>query len=282
MAENGASALQQARLPERSSLRLRIGSALVLVPVVLAAVWFGSPWLSILVAAAAGIMAWEWGRLIGRLRNVVDGVLLVGTAVCAVLGAEFVAPSVGLLVGLAGILLQRHLGRASDRTPLWTVFGLLWIIAPSIGFLWLRADPDGGLEITVWILAVVWATDTAAYAAGKTFGGPKLAPRISPKKTWAGLVGGVLAAAAVGLVAGLLTDPPRSFRLALISGGLAVIEQIGDIAESYAKRRFGAKDSSGLIPGHGGLLDRLDGMLAVISAVVLLTIVTGGSVLRWH
>ena len=119
-------------------------------------------------------------------------------------------------------------------------------------------------------------------SAGRSFGGPRLAPRLSPNKTWSGLIGGVLCAAAVGGSVALFVNSTLVITILLLSGILAVVAQIGDLAESMAKRHFGVKDTSGLIPGHGGLLDRLDGMLAVIPAVALLSLFGGGSVLTWR
>jgi phosphatidate cytidylyltransferase len=224
-------------------------------------------------------MAWEWGRLIGRLTGGVDAALFVGTAVAAVLAAGFISVAAGLIVaalGIAAVILR------DPRRPRWTGIGLAWVILPSIGFVWLRADPVSGLATALWVLALVWTIDTAAYVVGRAVGGPKLAPWISPNKTWAGLIGGVAGAVLVGATAGWTSGAAAPWLIALVSGGLAVVEQIGDIAESYAKRRFGAKDSGTLIPGHGGVLDRLDGMLAVVTAVVLLHIVAGGSILIWR
>jgi phosphatidate cytidylyltransferase len=125
----------------------------------------------------------------------------------------------------------------------------------------------------LWVLFLVWATDSGAYFAGRAIGGPKLAPRISPKKTWAGLAGGMLAAALVGwaMQNGVM---PGAWRLAAASAALAVVAQAGDLAESGLKRYFGVKDSSQLIPGHGGVLDRLDGLLAVAPAVAVLALIS--------
>lgn len=282
MVENAASAPPPAPPASGSALGPRIASALVMIPVALAVVWYGAPWSSGLAALAAALMAWEWGRMVGRSPGLLDGLLLAGIAALSVLAGAYVAAWVGLLVGLLGILLQHRLAGDRNAAPLWTAIGLGWIIAPCIGFVWLRDDPANGAATVFWLLAVVWAIDTAAYVAGKTIGGPKLAPRISPKKTWAGLIGGVLAAILVGLVTALVVGSDRVWSIGLLSGALAIVEQIGDMAESFAKRRFGAKDSGNLIPGHGGLLDRLDGMLAVVLAVVILSLVTGGSVLTWR
>jgi phosphatidate cytidylyltransferase len=282
MVENAASAPPPAPPASGSALGARIASALVMVPVALAIVWAGGPWIAGLGALAAALMAWEWGRLVGRSTSLADSLLLASIAAVSVLAGAFVAAWLGLLVGIAGILLQHRLAGARNAAPIWTSAGLAWIIAPCVGFVWLRAVPVGGGATIYWLLAVVWAIDTAAYIAGKTIGGPKLAPRISPKKTWAGLIGGLLAATIVGLVTALVMGSDRVWQIAALSGALAIVEQIGDMAESFAKRRFGVKDSGNLIPGHGGLLDRLDGMLAVVVAVVVLSLVTGGSVLTWR
>jgi phosphatidate cytidylyltransferase len=227
-------------------------------------------------------MAWEWGRLIGRSRGLVDDLLMILAGLLPVAASSFLAPWAGLPVLVVVIAALNRFSRDRDVTPIWTAAGLAWIVLPTIGFAWLRSDPEAGRETVLWVLVLVWSVDIAAYAAGKTLGGPRLAPRISPKKTWAGLLGGVAGALLVGLASGLIVGSPRWGSMALASGALAIVEQIGDIAESYAKRRFGAKDSSSLIPGHGGLLDRLDGLLAVVAVVVIVRLVTGGSVLTWR
>ncbi len=147
--------------------------------------------------------------------------------------------------------------------------------------LWLAPADGTGRSTLLWIFAVVWATDIGAYMAGRRIGGPRLAPRWSPRKTWAGLIGGAVCAALVGWGTARFLGSASVAPLVLVSAGLAIVEQFGDLAESAAKRRFGVKDSSGLIPGHGGLLDRLDGLLAVVPAVALLSLI-GGSVVEWR
>jgi len=279
MAENAASAPRPAPIGKGSGLVLRIISALFLAPLALIAVWLGEFWLTFLVASAGGVMAWEWGRLVGSLRTAVDMLFFAGTAVAAIMAAGLYAPWAGIAV-LAGALALRAVaaGRGNNH-PIWTYGGMIWVILPPIGIVWLRSFADGR-TLCLWLAALVWSVDIAAFAVGRTLGGPKLAPRISPNKTWSGLVGGVLAATMVGVITGLIVGAPGLWvRLALTSGALAIVEQIGDIAESYAKRRFGAKDSGGLIPGHGGVLDRLDGMLAVVAALVIIILFKGGSVI---
>ncbi|HVJ51237.1 MAG TPA: phosphatidate cytidylyltransferase [Aliidongia sp.] len=281
MAENAGSARPPAPRA-KGGFGPRLASALVMIPLALAAVWLGGLWMALLVALAAGLMVWEWGRLVGRLASQADCILFIAIGSASVLASHFAGSEVAMLVALAGILLQWALGRGRDRTPVWTALGIAWIVAPSIGFLWLRDDRNLGLPLTVWLLTLVWATDICAYVVGKSVGGPKLVPRISPNKTWSGLIGGIGGALLTGLAAGMMLPGIDLWMIIALSGGLAVVEQIGDIAESLAKRRFGVKDSSSLIPGHGGLLDRLDGMLAVVVVTVLIHIVTGGNVLKWH
>jgi phosphatidate cytidylyltransferase len=169
-----------------------------------------------------------------------------------------------------------------DADPRWTAFGALWVALPCVCLLWLARDGLAGRPTLLWLLAVVWATDIGAYAAGRTFGGPRLAPRWSPNKTWTGLLGGIVCAALTGWATAAWLGISPAAPLAGVSAGLAIVEQFGDLAESVAKRRFGVKDSSGLIPGHGGLLDRLDGLLAVIPVVALLTLIGGRSLLAWR
>lgn len=294
-----------------SNLVVRIASALVLIPVVVIAAYLGHPWFDALVILFAAIMAWEWARIAGRRRNPADpspaarlpvgnwsweaielGIFVVVTLVAlrpslvpgVSMGSTWPSAAMVVIYLLGAALictvsaLKKHRSRA-----IWFGLGYLYITVPSMAILWVRDDPvtGQGIELLVWILALVIATDTGAYAAGRAIGGPKLAPRISPNKTWAGLLGGVVAAAIVGLIAGLILDLPSIWKLMILSGGLAVIEQVGDLAESAFKRRFGMKDSSHIIPGHGGVLDRVDGLLAVSVAVAALDYFGEGSVLSW-
>jgi phosphatidate cytidylyltransferase len=171
--------------------------------------------------------------------------------------------------------------RRGRNHPGWLASGTLWIALPCVLLLWLAQRDGSGRATLLWILAVVWATDIGAYAFGSRIGGPRLAPRWSPGKTWAGLFGGMFCAALAGWAAARLIGAPAALPLVMLSAGLAIVDQFGDLAESVAKRRFGVKDSSDLIPGHGGLLDRLDGLLAVVPAVALLAALRGGNVLAW-
>ena len=266
-----------------SSLWPRIVSALVLAPVVVAIAWVGGVALQLLVVAAGGIMAWEWARLChgGRLEK--SGRLLIAFVVTGVALSAVAGVLAGLVwIGIGALLIFWIARPEPSADPPWLAAGALWIAVPCVALLWLTAtDPSGRITI-LWLFAIVWATDIGAYAAGRQIGGPRLAPRLSPRKTWAGLVGGIVCAALAGWGTAEILGLPVVLPLVLVSAALAIVEQFGDLAESMAKRRFNVKDSSGLIPGHGGLLDRLDGLLAVIPAVALLSLFDDGRVLAWR
>ena len=261
---------------------------MALAPLPIAAIWFGGAWLALLTALAAAVMAWEWGRLCrGGRGDTSDGIpieiVLVGVVVATVaisaLGTTGFAVAAALIG--AGIVFWAA-PRGPDMKPQWMALGVLWVALPCISLLWLARQEAGGRATLLWLLGVVWATDIGAYAVGRSLGGPRLAPRWSPRKTWTGFVGGTVCAALAGGVTALTLGVASTAPLILVSAGLAIVAQFGDLAESLAKRRFGVKDSSGLIPGHGGLLDRLDGLLAAIPAVALLTLIGGHSVVTWQ
>ncbi len=242
-----------------------------MAPVALAAVWYGGWAFDALVAVVAALMAWEWERMIaGRFGpvGIVTGAVGVGAAFLA--GER---PLVALLLMAAAFAAVALISRMrSPAVARWLMVGVPYILLPVIALGWLRHAPSGR-SIIVWLLLVVWATDVGAYAFGRTIGGPKLAPRLSPKKTWAGLGGGALCAGLVGWACGQWAAYDQPLALALISAAMAIAAQAGDIAESAVKRRFGVKDSSNIIPGHGGVLDRVDGVLPVAALVALIYVI---------
>lgn len=262
----------------------------ILLPVALGAVWLGGPYWAGLVAVFAIAMAWEWSGICApSVRTPLGAILGIGpgglVSMAAGAGAVLLAAGGNLVAGLMLLFLVAAGFVASDSliktsSGRWQGLGVLYVGLPCIAIIWLRAQHEAGLATLLWLLAVVMAVDTGAYAAGRLIGGPKLAPRISPKKTWAGLCGGIASAMLIGLIAAFWMGLPRWLPLVLLSGGLAVVEQAGDLAESAFKRRFGVKDSSQLIPGHGGVLDRVDGLLAV-SFVVGLAEYSLGGILAW-
>jgi phosphatidate cytidylyltransferase len=259
-----------------------------LLPIPIAAVWFGWPWLQLVTTAAAALMAWEWGRLCYRARSgataaVLLRIILVGVVMAPVATAGVADAGLAVAISVVGAGVAYWVACGStDLDPLWAALGTIWVALPCVAFLWLAGEKVGGRATLFWVLAAVWATDTGAYAFGYTFGGPRLAPRWSPRKTWAGLAGGMLCAALIGTATARILGISSALPLTLLSAGLAVVEQFGDLAESIAKRRFGVKDTGDLIPGHGGLLDRLDGLLAVLPTVALLTLIGGHNVLTWR
>lgn len=200
--------------------------------------------------------------------RVLSALVLIPVAVLAVwFGGWLFAGVVGAFAGL--MLLEWR--RLTGGGMAWMALGLVYVLVPCLALVWMREE-SGDPFLVLVLFVCVWASDTGAYAFGRLIGGPKLAPRISPNKTWAGLCGAMLASAAV-LVAALLgfAVHPLSLPMTVLLGAaIGVIGQAGDLFESWVKRRFGAKDSGTLIPGHGGALDRLDSMLFVAPAVGLL------------
>ncbi len=283
MSSTDASAAMVPRADNASDggLRLRLVSALVMVSAAVGLAYVGGLAFGALVLVAAALMAYEWNRLCngGALP---PGGVLVGGVVFAVGAAVWLDPAVGLAVAALAAATAYALTRMGHAHALWSAGGVLYIAVPCIAVVWLRAAPNLGLETVFWLFAVVWATDIGAYAAGRGLGGPKLMPRVSPYKTWAGFVGGVLCAAAVGVATAAILGFPDALRLGLASAAVAVLGQAGDLGESMVKRHFQVKDSSHLIPGHGGVLDRLDSLMTAAPAVAAATLVAGEDVLAWR
>lgn len=255
----------------------------MLGPLALAAVVAGGPWLLALVVLAVAVMGWEWARLVGRGSFGALGALIVATdlAATAALGAG-AGPGLACLAAVGGAgLVAVGAAATGAGEPLWAAGGTAWIALATGAFLALASLPMGGRETVLWLLGVVWANDIAAYASGRAIGGPKLAPGLSPNKTWAGFAGGVASAGLVGWLAGRLAATPTPTELVAVSLLLGVAAQLGDLAESAAKRHFGVKDSSWLIPGHGGLLDRVDGLLAASVVAEAVNLAAGSSPLLW-
>jgi phosphatidate cytidylyltransferase len=249
----------------------------MLAPVALACIWAGRGAWVVLVGVLSAGMALEWVALCRQDAMTPSGaalpVLIVAAVGLTVAGHGWAALA---MVALGFPLLWALTRRAMLGA------GLLYIGPATVALLWLRAGA-AGLGDVPFLILVVWASDIGAYLAGRSFGGPKLAPSVSPGKTWSGAVGGVVAAALVGVVAALLLPGPDGMaRAALVAAALAVLSQIGDLLESAAKRHAGVKDSGRLIPGHGGLLDRLDGVLGAAPGAALLALTLGNGVHLWQ
>ncbi|OAO01176.1 phosphatidate cytidylyltransferase [Parasphingorhabdus sp.] len=246
--------------PAKSNeLRTRIIVGVILITAAVLAEYFGGLFLWLLVVLMAlGIMS-EWARLTGRQDNRLLSMYALSVPL-AIMSPWAAGPSflaLGLIMGAAMFV------AVFDRSIKLAV-GVLYAGLPALAIIYLR-DIDNGILIVFWTLALVWATDIGAYFSGRAIGGPKLAPQFSPNKTWAGLIGGVLLTAIVSFVLHIYWGLP--FKLVLLSVPLAVLAQMGDLFESWLKRKAGAKDSGTIFPGHGGVMDRLDGLIPVAPVV---------------
>ena len=264
-----------------ADLKPRVLSAAVLAPLALGCIWVGGDAFVGLVAVIAAGLAFEWLGLC-RQRSAVTAILVFAALPLAVLLAAWVGvlPAVALLAA-ASAAATAVAGGFSRQRPL--AFGIPYLGIGAVALVWLRQPGGaGGVNVMV-LLLVVWASDIGAYMAGRAIGGPKLAPTISPGKTWSGAVGGLIAAAATGLAASaLLSHGVPSWRPPGFAVVIGVISQMGDLFESQVKRHFGVKDSGHLIPGHGGLLDRLDAVLTAAPAAALLALMLGRGVVLWE
>lgn len=263
----------------------RAMTAAILGPLALLCVWLGSYWWTALMAICVTGLAWEWVRICGGSTRRLPGaavpatVLIAGSA--AVQGFPILAVCTLIGGALGTFAIAAKLRQASHIS--WFVFGSLYIGLAGIALIELRHSDTSGRDNVLFLFAVVWASDISAYAFGRWIGGPKLARAISPNKTWAGAAGGLIGAAAVGLAAAVYAGGPSAIGAAmLIAAVLGIATQLGDLFESWMKRHFGVKDSSGLIPGHGGLLDRLDGVLIAAPVAALMSFLNGPGSHLWR
>jgi phosphatidate cytidylyltransferase len=267
------------------ALKLRIVSALALAPIALLMVVLGGWGFVAFVGLAVALMALEWARLIGARfgprQGWIAGLAVLVTGTLASLLAGLGLPLAALLVIALGGTMAAGGARLLGAPPVWVGLGVAYVGLPALALIWLRSIPGSGLSLLVWLMVVVWTTDSAAYFTGRTLGGPKLAPSISPAKTWSGFWGGIVGAALASAFLGWLADIPEVAVAAGFAAVLAVVVQAGDLAESALKRRAGVKDSGQLIPGHGGLLDRVDGLLFAAPALAIVGVVVGPDYWPW-
>ena len=272
--------------PGRGSgnLTLRVVSAAVLAPMVLAITYAGGWVFLALCAVAAGAVLWEWMSLVSRdadPRLLAPGsAALLGAGVLIGLGlpvAAFGMIAIGAaLAALLAIAWSRRDDPAS-ATVIWAAGGVTYAGATLLGPTLLRRDPEWGLTALLFLFATVWITDIFAYFTGRAIGGPRLSPRVSPNKTGAGAIGGLAGGVVAGVAVAYASGLGRLGIIAVMAFLLSVLAQAGDLFESAVKRHFGAKDAGRLIPGHGGLMDRLDGFLVAAFAALLIGIIREGT-----
>jgi phosphatidate cytidylyltransferase len=257
-----------------SELVLRICSASVLVPLAIGTAHVGGwPFALFWGLAAMGVL-WEWTSLVARADQ--RSVLATGAASLAL---AVVLAVTGYLLAAVIVLAMGALGAAAlalAERRMWVAGGIPYAGALAVAPIVLRSDNENGFLAVIFLFAIVWTTDIAAYFVGRTVGGPKLMPQVSPKKTWAGALAGVVAAVVVALAIVKVAAQTDLFSIAMLAVALSVFAQGGDLFESFLKRRFGAKDSSHLIPGHGGLMDRLDGFVTASVVAALIGLARGG------
>ena len=262
------------------NLLMRVIAGAVLAPVAIAIAYAGGwLWTTLVTLAAIGLYI-EWLTIVGAAREtrvVASGVIALAIAgFCFALG-RIDAALLALVLGLAGVALL-----SPDRRG-WTAGGFCYAAVAQVASVLVRLDPEMGFVALVFVLLIVWVTDIGGYVAGRGIGGPKLWPRVSPKKTWAGAFGGFLAslivAAGFAVFGSNKADPALTLKmgpLLLLAAVLSIASQLGDLFESAVKRRFGVKDSSHIIPGHGGLMDRLDGFVAAVVLAAFFGLLRGG------
>lgn len=254
-----------------SELVLRLLSAVVLAAATVAALWAGGWVFAALSAIAAVLILREWMAMSGPFSfRAAPWALMAFVAITAMTARDEPLQSLGFTVLVAAALL---LARVTEPRVAWLSAGVLYAGLPAIAAVALRgADmftfASTGAVAVIFILAIVWATDTAAYFFGRLIGGPKLAPRFSPKKTWSGALGGAASGVIVGCLVAIVAGIEVSLPLMLVALALSIVGQVGDLAESAMKRHFGVKDSGVLIPGHGGIMDRVDGLVAALALAV--------------
>lgn len=273
------------------NLRVRLISAFAIIPAVALAVWLGGWTYTVLICLVGALLAREWGRLVAPSAPIRVGVVIGASVITAIVLAHvagiasqehwphaerwWIAAWASILVGsgLTTLVAFRLTAHVPDAA-----YGVIYIAPAGIAMVWLRDMPEGA-PWTVYLFAVTWWADIMAFAVGSTLKGPKLWPRFSPNKTWSGFIGGLAAGTVAGALMGVYLDMGIGLWGGLLGLAAAIATMAGDLWESALKRRYGVKDAGNLIPGHGGLLDRVDGLMfaaVVVACGRLIVVMTGG------
>lgn len=262
---------------KRSNLQVRIVSAVVLGAIAIVLTWYGGMPFRALAALVGLLVYWEWQNITGYdkygLLELAAPAAVAAAMVLVILNfpvLESIIPAIFAVFFAIAACVRRNV-------PFWFPFGVPYAILPVLGLSQLRGDSQSGLSAVIFLLAVVWATDIFAYFAGRAIGGPKLAPGISPNKTWSGSIGGAVAGTAAGLIVAKWSGQDHWLFFACLSFVLTLVAQAGDLFESHVKRRFGVKDSGTIIPGHGGVMDRVDGLIAATVILYFICLIMGFS-----
>jgi phosphatidate cytidylyltransferase len=251
------------------NLQQRIASGLIMAGVSLGLVYAGPIPFALLVLIAGLLLSFEWCKLVRTTStDVATGVHLLAVGGATVLSA-FGYPAVAAALVIAAAL---AVAAVTDKHPLLSATGVLYAGLPAVALLWLRGDALHGFAAIIFLFLIVWSTDTMAFIVGRSVGGPKLWPAVSPNKTWAGFLGGVGSSAILCALFAHFITGASAVQLGVIGLVFGIVAQAGDLAESALKRSFNVKDAGQLIPGHGGLMDRLDGFVAVAVAAALLAL----------
>jgi len=254
---------------KKSNLMLRILSALVMLPVVVFIILQGGLAYCLFVTLLTVLILYEWNGICeDKAFNM--AFVFQGVAVLLLIYSFYSGEYFDAYVYLIPIGLLVSVCLYFKMKVLFALMGTVYALLPALSLIWLRQATDQGGWIVLWVMIIVWSMDTGAYFSGKAIGGPKMSPKISPNKTWAGLMGGAVTAVVFGLMAAHYFD--LGFNLLFLipaAAALAIWSQIGDLAESALKRYFDVKDSGAIIPGHGGIMDRVDGVVFAAPAVAL-------------
>ncbi len=257
-----------------SDLRVRTLSASILGPLVLLVAWLGGPIFGVLMAAGGVIFLSEWQTIVGAGMRSVSAFVGYFALVVSVLLFFYGLPWVSLAVLVAGAVISYFVG-GQGKAGLWSSGGVLFSIVATLSLIAARQGDLGRIFI-FFLFFTVWGTDIGAYFAGRRLGGPKLWPRVSPKKTWSGAIGGLIIGAIIGCALVWAAGYDQILNWFVLAVVLSVISQAGDLLESSVKRKFGVKDSGTIIPGHGGLMDRVDGLVAAAIGAAVMGLAMGG------